>query len=276
MASSEEIETYRGYAAGRYGQIHYRAAKPVAGDRRSWRTPLICLHPSPMSGVVFERFIEAMAIDRIVFAPDTPGYGQSDPPEQPVGIPDFAGAVVDLLDALDITTADIMGYHTGSATALELAQQQPSRINRLVIVSALMHSREEFSEIADFIEKGAAIPLAEQASNLSERYAFFEEFWPDIPRDETRWRVFFSSHAQAPISNWGFRAAFAFDFPEALKKTVHPLLILNPEDDVWEVTPRAAPFIRDGHIHDLPGWNHGFLHSHANETADIVRDFLDS
>ena len=271
-----DVDTYRGYAPGHYGQIHYRAAKPASGDPTTWKTPLICLHPSPMSGVVFERFIEAMAADRLVLAPDTPGYGQSDAPPEPVGIPDFAGAMADLLDAEGIETTDVLGYHTGSATTLELALQQPERANKLVVVSALMHRQEEFAEIADFLEKGAAVPLAEQAATLSERYAFFEEFWPEVPKGETGWRVFFASHAQAPISHWGFRAAFAYDFPGALQKTTHPLLILNPEDDVWEVTPKAAPFIQNGHIHDLPGWTHGFLHIHAVETAAVVRKFLDS
>ena len=269
------VTTYRGYAPGRYGQIHYRAAKPSAGNPEDWKTPLICLHPSPMCGVVFERFIEVMGQDRLVLAPDTTGYGQSDPPPEPVGIPDFAGAMTDLLKSQGIGTVDVMGYHTGSATTLELARQQPDLARRLVIVSALMHSQEEFAEIADFLEKGAVVPLDEQAANLSKRYAFFEEFWPDVPKGETGWRVFFNSHVQAPISHWGFRAAFAYDFPAALKATTHPLLILNPEDDVWEVTPLATPFIQNGRIHDLPGWTHGFLHIHAEETAAVVRDFLD-
>lgn len=272
----EAVTTFRGYALGRYGQIHFRAAKPAKGDRQTWQTPLICLHPSPMCGVVYERFIEAMATDRLVLAPDTPGYGMSNAPPEPVGIPDFAGAMLDLLDDQGLGTADIMGYHTGSATTLELALQAPGRARKLVIVSALMHTKEEFAEIADFLEKGAAVPLAEQVAQLSERYAFFEEFWPDVPKGETGWRVFFNSHLQAPISHWGFRAAFAYDFPAALKATTHPLLILNPEDDVWEVTPLAKPLLKgDGRIHDLPGWTHGFLHVHANETASIVRSFLD-
>jgi pimeloyl-ACP methyl ester carboxylesterase len=228
-----------------------------------------------MCGAVFERFIEAMGTDRLVLAPDTPGYGQSDPPPDPVGIENFAGAMTDLLDAEGIEAVDVMGYHTGSATTLELARQQPNRARRLVIVSALMHSQEEFSEIADFLEKQAAVPLTEQTAALSERYSFFEKFWPDMPKDETAWGLFFASNTQTYISHWGFRAAFAYDFPAALKKTTHPLMVLNPEDDVWEVTPRAAPLIQNGHIHDLPGWTHGFLHIHVDEAAAVVREFLD-
>lgn len=270
------VHTFRGYVTGRYGQMHYRAAKPAGSDESAWKVPLICLHPSPMSGVVFDEFIKAMAWDRLVFAPDTPGFGQSDPPSEPVGIEEFAGAMTDFLDEQAINIVDVMGYHTGSATTLEIARQQPSRARRLVIVSALMHSKDEFAEISEFIEKQAGIPINEQAMQLSERYAFFESFWPDVPKGKTGWDVFFSSNAQAYISHWGFRAAFSYDFPAALKATVHPLLVLNPQDDVWDVTPLAAPHIQNGRIHNLPGWTHGFLHIHAEKTSGIVRQFLDA
>ena len=53
-----------------------------------------------------------------------------------------------------------------------------------------------------------------------------------------------------------------------------PLLILNPEDDLWELTPQAKPFIKNGRIHDLPGWTHGAMDSHTEEMAAIVRAFL--
>ena len=96
-----------------------------------------------------------------------------------------------------------------------------------------------------------------------------------MPAGKSAWDLFFASNTQAYISHWGFRAALAYDFPAALKKTTHPLLILNPEDDVWEVTPRAKPLLKDNaRIHDLPGWTHGFLHIHAAETAAILRDFF--
>jgi len=74
--------------------------------------------------------------------------------------------------------------------------------------------------------------------------------------------------------NWGFRAAFAYDLTEALPEIEQPILILNPEDDLWALTPRAKPFLRNGRIHDLPGWTHGHLDMHTEEMAEIVRGFL--
>ena len=75
-------------------------------------------------------------------------------------------------------------------------------------------------------------------------------------------------------TNWGFRAAFAYDLREALPQIEQPILILNPEDDLWELTPLAEPFLKNGRIHDLPGWTHGHLDMHTEEMAGIVRAFL--
>ena len=54
------------------------------------------------------------------------------------------------------------------------------------------------------------------------------------------------------------------------------MLILNPEDDLWDYTPRAAPLLKNGRVHDLPGWTHGFLDARTSETATLVREFLDT
>jgi pimeloyl-ACP methyl ester carboxylesterase len=77
---------------------------------------------------------------------------------------------------------------------------------------------------------------------------------------------------------WGHRAAFNFLTGEALPNTPHPILILNPEDDLWNFTPRAKPLLKhsESRIHDLPGWSHGFLDLKTGEAAAIVRDFLDT
>jgi len=51
--------------------------------------------------------------------------------------------------------------------------------------------------------------------------------------------------------------------------------LLNPDDDLAEQTPRAAPLLKNGRIHDLP-YSHGMLDAHTAEIAAILRQFLDS
>src|SRR3712207_7041745 len=42
--------------------------------------PLVAFHLSPSSGHLFVPLLRELAQDRLALAPDTPGYGASDPP----------------------------------------------------------------------------------------------------------------------------------------------------------------------------------------------------
>ena len=70
----------RAYAEGRFGQIHYRIAEPTTTTDK---VPLVCFHLSPNSGRVYALWLAEMAKDRIAVAPDTPGFGESDAPQNP-------------------------------------------------------------------------------------------------------------------------------------------------------------------------------------------------
>ena len=80
-AAQDGVRTWRQYAKCRFGQIHMVAAAPATDTGKS---PLVCLHQSPVSGDYYREFQALMAADRLVLCPDTPGYGSSDPtPSQP-------------------------------------------------------------------------------------------------------------------------------------------------------------------------------------------------
>ena len=61
------------------------------------------------------------------------------PPE----IADYAAAMGELIDHLGFDQVDVMGYHTGSRTCVEIAQQRPQQIRRIILVSAPTYSDEE-------------------------------------------------------------------------------------------------------------------------------------
>ncbi|MCS7001854.1 MAG: alpha/beta hydrolase, partial [Dehalococcoidia bacterium] len=88
----------RAYIDNVYGQLHYRYAFPERPTAR----PLICFHLSPGSGRMYAPLLAAMAIDRVALAPDTPGFGESDPPPAPPTIADYAHAMDVFLDSLGL------------------------------------------------------------------------------------------------------------------------------------------------------------------------------
>jgi len=261
----------RGYTDGPYGQIHYRIVKPSA----STAIPHLALHASPLSGIVFDNWLLEIGRDRLALAPDTPGYGGSDLPPNPVGIPEFADAMIAFLDNLGIEQVDVMGYHTGSFTSVDLAKRYPKRIRKVVLISAPIFDENIIAEYSQRIYQKPPKFEDMLTATADAIRANGKGLFRDVPTDERFADISIERIRQYRTNNWGFRAAFSYDLRTALSKVEQPTMVLNPEDDLWELTPAAIPFLKNGRIHEFPGWTHGHLDAHTAEIASVVRAFLD-
>lgn len=258
----------RNYVKGRYGQVHYR----VAGAHGS-RSPLLMMHPSPLSGYVFEPLMSDLGRDRFVVAPDTPGFGMSDPPSVPPEIQDYASAMLDFVAEVGLGMVDVLGYHTGALTAAEMSRQNPAVVRKIVMISAPIFTPQE---IEAFRRQYAPKSADERAVAVAARWPVFKsESWRMGSDDHRKFNILLDAQRNPNWSAWGHRAAFNYDLAGTLQNTAHPILVLNPEDDLWAYTPRAAPLLKNGRVHDLPGWTHGFLDSETAAVGGLLRGFLD-
>ena len=259
------------YVDGRFGQQHLRIARPPADVPP--KRPLVCFHLSPSSSHIYQQFLEEMSRDRLAVAPDTPGFGESDPPPALPTIHDYALAMADLLDILELETVDLMGYHTGSKIAVELALIRPERVRHLVLVSAPVYTPEELARQWEMM--GRPRELQADGSHLLEGWrAIFAWRGPGMTLEMVQ-KEFAESLRGGSISWWGHHAAFHYHHQEQLPKVEQPVLILCPEDDLAIPTRRAAAYVRNGRLRELPGKGHGMLTLYPAEIAQIVRAFVD-
>ena len=149
----------RGYFECRYGQLHVHNSIPSGGGFEE-ATPLLCLHASPLSGRSFTRFLTAAGVRRSVFAPDLPGFGDSDPPTAAAGVAEHAAAIGDFLDAMRLRQIDLLGHGFGALVAAELAATRTAQVRRLVLVSP--------PPAADTPEAEAPAPIADGSHLLEE------------------------------------------------------------------------------------------------------------
>jgi len=143
MSSAPESNSLqRGFVTvqGAFGtrQVHYR---------RGGRGPVVLLlHQSPQSSREMEPLIEAWGHTFTLIAPDSPGYGFSQPlqragrPVATASMEDFASATLEFVDALGIGRFGIYGYHTGASIGIALAEARPDRVaavaaNGLVVLT---------------------------------------------------------------------------------------------------------------------------------------------
>ena len=71
-----------------------------------------------------------------MIAPDLPGHGDSDKPRIDYSLGAHANVLRDLMIALGIERATIVGQSLGGGVAMQLAYQHPQRCERLVLVSS--------------------------------------------------------------------------------------------------------------------------------------------
>jgi pimeloyl-ACP methyl ester carboxylesterase len=123
------VET--GYADVDGLRIHYQ----VHGDLTSTQTPLLVLHGSYMSGDAMMPIIERFAATRPVIAIDQRGHGRTDDAEGPITYEKLADDAAGVLEALEIPTADVLGYSMGANTAVLMAIRHPERVGKLIPVA---------------------------------------------------------------------------------------------------------------------------------------------
>ncbi len=261
----------RAYADLPHGQVHLREVRADTGA-----TPLVCLHMSPASGLVYERLMARLGSTRTVIAPDTPGFGASDPLPAYPEIGDYADVVLALVEELGLPgPVDLMGYHTGSFIAVEVARRRPDLVRRVVAVSMPVFSDEELVRFRALYSKDPI--FTEDGGRLLEKWRWFVDFFGvgRVNTVEDAARIFLARLSGGERHWWGHHAAFRYDAVAALESLRTPLLVLNPDDDLTAHTRLAAPHLVSGRLLEVPQWTHGFLDTHSADAAELVAAYLD-
>src|SRR4051794_13366034 len=111
------------------------------GHRVSYRQggsgpALLLLHGVTNSSATWERVAPPLAEHFTLIAPDLLGHGESATPRGDYSLGAHASGVRDVLTALGIERATVVGHSLGGGIAMQFAYQFPERCERLVLVSS--------------------------------------------------------------------------------------------------------------------------------------------
>jgi pimeloyl-ACP methyl ester carboxylesterase len=116
--------------AGGY-RMHYFEALPPKGTPG---TPLLLVHGLGARGEDWRAMIPALAAKGFhVYAPDLLGYGRSVRPDVSYSIATEETAVMQFMQAVGLTRADVGGWSMGGWVAMKLALDHPELVDRLVV-----------------------------------------------------------------------------------------------------------------------------------------------
>jgi len=229
----------RGYFECRFGQLHVHNAMPPGGGFEEG-TPLLCLHDLTGSGHIFSRFMSLAGHDRSVYAPDLPGFGESDGPPVRPAIGDYAAALGDFLDSLRLRQVAVLALRGGALLATELSIARPAQVTRVIMASVPMLTEQE-----------------RHSARSQPAPAAVDGVWR--PADWVRWPL---------------EAAAQYPLRDRLARITQRLLVLRTRDDLWEPTGRVREAVPAARLVDLEQPASELFASAPERIADALREFL--
>lgn len=111
---------------------YYAAGTRGAGE------PIVFIHGFPSSSHIWSSVVPSAPAGHRVIVVDLLGFGRSDRPAgRGLSIADHAARAIEMLDALRIERACIVGHDIGGGIAQVLASRHPHRVSRLCLVDSV-------------------------------------------------------------------------------------------------------------------------------------------
>ncbi|WP_437684952.1 alpha/beta fold hydrolase [Sorangium sp. So ce176] len=242
-ARSRELST-------RFGATHVLVAGPEDAP------PLVCLHGALASSAHLLGELGPLLARHRVHAIDVIGQSvKSADVRLPIDGPAYAEWLTDVLDALGLARAHLLGVSWGGFAALRMAQVAPGRIDRLVLIvpAALVSGSpwQGLTRIAIPMALYRAFPSEERLARLvSGLFSTQDDLWCSYFGDAVRsYRLDFRP---PPLAT-----------PASLAGFTRPALVFGADDDVSfpgarllarakELLPRAETELLEGCRHSPP------------------------
>jgi pimeloyl-ACP methyl ester carboxylesterase len=238
--------------------------------------PVLLLHQTPRSWDEFRDVLPLLGRNYRVIAMDTVGYGDSDPlPEGQASIENWAKAAHQLLAALGIGRAAIVGHHTGAAIAVEIAAAYPKHVAALVLSASPFVDkarRMEAREVGHGIDH--AVPRID-GGHVAELWSMRQAFYPP-DRVDLMERFIVDALKAGSRAAEGHRVVDRYEMETRLPLVRCPALVVAPTADphAYPHAPKVAAAIAGSTLVEIENGMVPLPDQKPAEFTDVVHDFL--
>lgn len=244
---------------------------------------LILLHgsgPGASGWTNYSPNISYLAERYHVIAADMPGWGESDPVSYQDR--DHPTAVANLMDALAIDKATVVGNSMGGGTTIRFGYEHPDRVDKLITMGASMGAPTlfgpaGFTEGLKILQQGYREPTFETVKKLVEIMTFDSSFATDeLIQQRADTAASFPEHNKNFIEGIGRRAIVELDHAKVATITAPTLLFHGRDDRVvhFENSLRLVQLIPNSRLHLINRCGHWLQIEHADEFNRLVDDFV--
>lgn len=132
----------------------------VYGDLVAPGIPILLIPGAFMATDSMPDWVDAFATSRTVVVFDQQGHGRTPDTARAMSYGQFGDDAAELLRALGLAQADVMGYSQGGGAALQLAIRHPALVSKLVAMSATYHRDGWHPAVAESIAAMTAADFA--------------------------------------------------------------------------------------------------------------------
>ena len=254
--------------------------------------PVLLLHGGgyDSASLSYKQSIGPISQYHRVFAPDWPGYGESDKPKMRYSTEYYVDFLGHLMDALGLEKASLVGISLGGAISLGFSLRWPQRVENLVLVDSHGLGKEVPGRVMSYAM--IRLPLLNKLvwaimgrSRRMIRWSLQSTFYSSQavtsslvdeafqvarkPRVGQAWR----SWQRNEIRLGGFRT----NFVDKLHTLTVPTLILHGAQDRYvpvSWAQRAHTLIKDSELHIFPQCGHWLTLEKPAEFNRAVLEFL--
>ena len=244
--------------------------------------PVVLLHgsgPGVTAWANWNRLFPLLKEDFRVIAPDMAGFGFTERlPQAVYNMNVWVKQAIDLMDALDIEKANLVGNSFGGALALSLAVKYPNRVNKLVLMGSMGVS---FPITYGLDRVWGYKPSEANMEELLEIFTYDHSF-ATLELVKTRYESSIIS---------GFQESFSSLFPEPRQNGVesmagdqayirnipHETLIIHGREDrviPMDTSLKLFQLIDNAQLHIFGHCGHWTQIEHTAEFADLITGFF--
>ena len=113
--------------------------------------PMFLIHGLADEADTWRHLVQPLSTRYRVTVPDLPGFGRSDKPDRPYTVPFFRDVLLELLDALGVQCAILVGHSLGAVIIHALALSHGERVDRLVLLGGSLVARSQRVDLATML-----------------------------------------------------------------------------------------------------------------------------
>jgi pimeloyl-ACP methyl ester carboxylesterase len=255
----------KGYVDTPHGQIHFRQLKQVDG------VPLVLLHQTASSGMMFERMMTLLSDSFHTLALDTPGFGASFLPPSGFSIRYLSDSLYAALHQLGVESCFMFGHHTGSAIAVQMAHDHPNFVKKMMLSGPPLLNEAQISGLKASLKPFA---ISEDGSHLTQVWERIRKRDSALPLETVHREVLLTQSAREAAQGT-YQAVFEQPFAEQLSALDIPILVMSGENDTLRASLEPAfSILKNGAIKVIPNQGPYICDQNPQAVADILKEFF--